>query len=452
MSISLPQILFQATRQVQPLSWPNGSDLGYIRANNNAEIEVTAYDPSPEDGPVTYAVVSGTTILTNLPEYLSLDPNIGHIYGYVPYQPAVVENYTITLIATKHHIYNAADYNFVNTFTLQVLGEVDSTIEWVTDPDLGTVYTGDISELSVVAKQISSGYTMKYQLTAGTLPSGLTLERDGSISGIAINTGSYAFTVLASDVYDLSAIAQTFSLVVNARSIGYTEIYSRPFLPNSQRQMYTDFISNEFTFDPTLIYRYFDPNFGVQTQIRLVLEFSIQQLKLSDYVPAIAENFYKKRIYWGDIKTAIAKDDNGTTIYEVVYVDVIDDQTNNQGKSISKTININSVDYYPASIDNMRDRLQSLKLEDQSVISIRDDGLPRFMRTPQSVNDQPIGYLKVIPLCYALPNQGSKIMSRIRLSGFDFTNLSFEIDRLIVNNSLDHADPRYILFPSRNIN
>jgi len=52
----------------------------------------------------------------------------------------------------------------------------------------------------------------------------------------------------------------------------------------------------------------------------------------------------------------------------------------------------------------------------------------------------------VIPLCYALPGQASKIVSRIRLSKFDFKLIDFEVDRLIVQNSADNNSAKYLIF------
>jgi hypothetical protein len=53
--------------------------------------------------------------------------------------------------------------------------------------------------------------------------------------------------------------------------------------------------------------------------------------------------------------------------------------------------------------------------------------------------------MRVIPLCYALPGQGDKIISRIKLSGFDFKLLNFEVDRLIVQESLDSTTAKYLM-------
>lgn len=226
----------------------------------------------------------------------------------------------------------------------------------------------------------------------------------------------------------------------------YTEIYYRPFLSRKSRQSYQEFTNNTVIFDPAILYNYFNPQFGVQHEIKMVLEFGIEQLNLADYIPALEQNFYKKRIYFGDIKTAIAKDTTGTEIYEVVYVDAVDNMN-----GVSSAITSYGKNYYPASIENQRNRLQQLTLDDGSTIGIDEYGLPLYMRTAQNGSYLPPLYMRVIPICYVLPGKGSRIVSRIKSSGFDFKLLDFEVDRIVVQNSNDNTSAKYLIFPRLNI-
>jgi tRNA threonylcarbamoyladenosine modification (KEOPS) complex Pcc1 subunit len=416
--------------------------LGTVRASNNQVINVTIYDSAPRLGPIVYSLVDGTI----LPEGLLLDTKAGYLYGFIPYQPAYVRNYNIDIRSTKTITTSGAIVIVVTPFTLSVKGEVESSIEWVTGSNLGSVETGITSEVAVVAKQLHSNYTIKYSLTNGSLPNGLTLKQDGSISGkVTYNTtGTFTFTVLASDVYQLSSINRTFTLTVNQSDPKkYTEIYFKPFFSKQKREDYRTFISNEFTFDPKLLYRYFDPNFGVQHDIKMVVEFGIEQLNLDNYLPALSKNFYKKRFYFGDVKKAIAVDSTGSKIYEIVYIDPVDDMVNNAGISVIDT----GTNYYP-SVDNMRNHLKLL-MSGNSIIGVNEYNKPKFMRTPQIGNYKPPTYMRVIPLCYALPGQGDKIISRIKLSGFNFKLLNFEVDRLIVQESADNTTAKYLMLEGK---
>lgn len=448
---TMPQdiALSTTTFYIQPLQWINGSDLGVIRANNAQDIPVTVYDGEPWTGPVVYEIINNTTPSTNLPEGLILDSNKGYLTGYVPYQPAYTRSYQLTIQATKTDLINKLQSTTTNTFSLAVKGEVETTIQWVTSSTLSTATAGYTSDLSIVAKQTNSDYIIKYSLVSGNLPPGLFLARDGSLVGtIGFDaSGVFTFTVQASDVYNLSAVNRTFNLnVISSTYPKSTNIILRSFMSSENRRRYQEFTNDSFVFDPSLIYRYYDYNFGVQHNVSMVLEFGIEQLFLPQYIAAIQENFYRRRFLFGDIKTAIAQDTSGNAIYEVVYIDIVDDQAGSNQYLYSKD-NI----YYPASIDNMRKQLSLIKLPNGTPISIDDYQQPKFMQTPQAGNYHIPGYMHVVPICYALPGQGRHIISRIKLSGFDFKMMDFEVDRLLVPSSQGNTGAKYLILERQTI-
>jgi hypothetical protein len=84
-------------------------------------------------------------------------------------------------------------------------------------------------------------------------------------------------------------------------------------------------------------------------------------------------------------------------------------------------------------------------------IGVNDDYLPKFMQTAQAGSIDIAGFMKVIPLCYTLIGNGAKVISRIKLSGFDFKTVDFEVDRLIVENSLDSNSAKYLIFERQSI-
>jgi len=290
------------------------------------------------------------------------------------------------------------------------------------------------------------------------LPPGLTLQRDGTITGI-INYGSsgeYTFEVEANDVYGLSSISRIFTLnAYDKTGKQHTKIYLKPFMPTNLRQDYFEFINNEFTFPPDLMYRYFDTNFGIQSEIKLYLEFGIENVDLAIFRRALNENFYKKRFCFGNPKIAIAKDANKNIIYEIVYLQMYDDQTNSLRKSADPVFyNEDLTNYilYPSSLDNMRKQLKQLVLPDFTFIDINEDFSPRFMQTAQNDDYRMLGYLGVVPLCYVLPGNGAKIVSRIKISKFDFKLLDFEADRLIIEGVNNGEPKKYLRFFRENIN
>lgn len=436
-----------STNYIQAPQWIANSDLGVIRANNNHFISLKAHDSTPLEGTLTYSVNTSTNIFLQLPQGLSLNTTTGYISGFVPYQPAYQLDYKFVVNATKTT--TAGSVTATNTFTLAVKGNVESTIEWISPAILPHLSPGVVSDIAIVARQLNSDYNIKYKLKSGSLPDGLQLLTDGSISGRATynSTGTYNFSVIASDVYELSSIERTFSLTVLPGSgTKYTDIYLRPFLPRSKRDEYYNFTTDKTIFDPNLIYRFQDPNFGVQNEIKLKLEFGIEQLNLSDYIYALQNNFYRRKLFFGDVKLAIAKNRDGSIAYEIVYVDIVDELVNNQGQSVNSVIYSNNNIYYPASIDNMRKQFQQLVLNDGEYIDINPDHTPKFMKTIQSGDYKAPEYLRIVPICYTKPGQGSKIISRIKLSNYDFKLIHFEIDRIVVENSLDNSTAKYLIF------
>lgn len=318
-------------------------------------------------------------------------------------------------------------------------------LEWKNDSFIGEIEEGFVSEFAIIALQQSySRAEIKYTLSSGILPAGMRLRHDGILTGRIQygSAGEYSFTVTAKDIANNESISGVFTIDVTASEKLYTEVYFRPFFNLQKRQEFSDFILNESIFKPSLMYRYHDPNFGIQTKMKMVLNFGLEQINLEEYVVALRENFYRKRLFLGKPKIAIAKDPAGNILYEVVYVDVIDELVNNQGVSVSPVIySIEEEIYYPGSIDNMRRQLKLLVLENRQYISIDDRLQPKFM-TQRSENM----YMRIVPLCYALPGKGSVILNKIVASKFKFNQLDFEIDRLIVENSLDNNSAKYLIF------
>ena len=75
--------------------------------------------------------------------------------------------------------------------------------------------------------------------------------------------------------------------------------------------------------------------------------------------------------------------------------------------------------------------------------------MPNWMRTIQSSYGAPIGFVKAIPICYTLPGMSGIIVKRINLTGFDFKQLDFVADRILLSSTIDHPDTKYLLFPNR---
>ena len=238
---------------------------------------------------------------------------------------------------------------------------------------------------------------------------------------------------------------QTFNLTVSAYTGNrYTQMLLKPLLAPSVRDRFTTFITDQYIFDPTLLYRPFDPAFGTQKTLQFVLEYGIEQLNLASYVTALQQYFSRRRLYFGDIKTAFATDDNGNVTYEVIYLSLSDDMINEMGDKISESIEFDNTTLYPSSIDNMRAALESIADVDEYL-------LPKFMRTVQDDTGIPLGRILCVPLCYCLPGNSKIILRRIEAYGLDFKTVDFDVDRITVLNTLDNSVAKYLLFPNREV-
>jgi hypothetical protein len=70
---------------------------------------------------------------------------------------------------------------------------------------------------------------------------------------------------------------------------------------------------------------------------------------------------------------------------------------------------------------------------------------PSFTNTVQKGESIKPGYISFVPLCFTLPGKSATIIRKINESGFKFNTFNFEIDRIIVENSLEGLGAKYLL-------
>lgn len=127
--------------------------------------------------------------LSQLPTGMTFDETTADIYGRVPYQPAVTEVYKFTVVAVR--ISDGTEIvKAPRVFTVQIIGEIDSTISWNTAPDLGTINANFISTLCLDATSTVDNAIVLYNLVNGKLPFGLSLGLDGEIVGKTAQYGN----------------------------------------------------------------------------------------------------------------------------------------------------------------------------------------------------------------------------------------------------------------------
>jgi hypothetical protein len=217
------------------------------------------------------------------------------------------------------------------TFTVRLIGEIDSTITWLTDSDLGTIPSNYISILKVEAETTVPNSFLLYTLEEGSLPPGLELSFFGEITGkidndaVTENT-EYQFTVRARDQFGFSAISRRFTItVLNQDDTFYSNIYYKPLLTVGSRNNFRRFLSDPAIFQPDLVYRLDDKNFGIKREPEILVYAGVETLNAEQYVVAASKFAARKKLKIQDVKKAVAKiPGTNQEVYEVVYLDVYD--------------------------------------------------------------------------------------------------------------------------------
>jgi hypothetical protein len=543
--------------------WITGSDLGRFRANNYVTIFLDVYDPPTLSGTITYFLLltNPDNTVSQLPPGMALDTSSGEIAGSVPYQARISRDYKFTVRAvnypaslayvsyvykgswnnsTTYKINDAVEFIGITyicvqahlnrlptdedywragtsktekTFTVTVIGEIESAVEWITDSDLGTIKPNTASEKFIEAASLLYGGRIAYEFVSGTLPPGLTFLPTGILQGKVKQFGDdagpgltrffersdslapaedsstlskdfsaifdsdttsfdlkFTFTIKARDSVNFATVDRTFNLTVRVENNQtFANLYVRAFQTKPKRLAWYNFITDAVIFRPADLYRYGDTNFGVQTDLRVLIYAGIESVAAVKYVQAMSRNHYQKRLKFGSLKTAKAKDPvTQEAVYEIIYVEIVDDLEKNR-RSISQTVNlpnnINSkvlISYdsikidsdiplvsdsdhqrvFPNSIKNMRSRIGSVGDRDREF-------LPLWMRSTQEQAAFETGYVQALPLCYCKPGSAENVVARIKASGFDFKTIDFVADRYIIDIIDGEIEDKYLAFPQR---
>ena len=481
--------------------WVTPANLGVRRANNYQTIRLDTYEDL-DLGPIVYSLdaTNPDSTVSILPPGMQFDQGTAEIFGIVPYQPAITKTYRFTVTATRLSD-RAETAMSKRTFTVQVLGEVESVMGWVTGSNLGNIEANLISMLSVTASSTITESVILYVKTSGTLPPGLTLELDGEITGkvtqfnlngdqglitfdasnFSLDAGTttvdrvYSFTVEARDILGYSAISRTFSLTITTPNNRlYSNITAKPYLKLDQRELFKTFIRNSNIFDATAIYRPSDSNFGIQNDLKMVVYSGIETKTAAQVVSVVGQNHRKKRFKIGDVKKAQAKiTGTNNVLYEVIYLDVIDpleignktldlveagpidpilttvDQTNIYfngpfntptrfwGRPQPYSITADRSDVYP---DGEFRQPASISLWRRRIeqLGLHDRNyMPLWMRTIQDGSVQELGFVSAIPLCFCKVGRGDDIMLNIKNYLKTTPDFSF--------NKIDYVIDRYTI-------
>lgn len=444
------------------IQWTSDLDLGTIKANYISTKFVNATTSVPN------AILEYTLIGGSLPSGLTLSTN-GNILGKVRQYGNIVyrsvwksgRSYIENDVVKRNNLFYKCTSAHTSTSTF------DSGL-WI-DYDLNDTSYG----LTIIDNDL--------------------FGLDGRATSI---DRQFTFSVIAQDQFQYSAIVGTFTLTVDSSDpVVYSNLYAKPYQSIEKRNLFSGFVNDSSIFTPNKIYRFGDPSFGIQSELKMLVYAGLETTESKYYALALTKNAKRKRFKMGEIKKAIARDpDTNEAIYEVIYIDVIDDQevgsksapravrtttrpeittshrlydqgvsnldnpAPNKFRSVNDTVTVNSdavtvggQSFYPTSVSNIRKNLAEIKVMGQTILT-ENAFLPIWMITPQDKYTPATGFVKAVPICYCLPGEADYILLNIKQSGFDFTQIDYEIDRLIIDTTIGETQERYFKFPNFEFN
>lgn len=226
------------------------------------------------------------------------------------------------------------------------------------------------------------------------------------------------FTVQATTIDGTSSAKKEFTILVRPRNLSpYENIYLKSLPSESDRSLLKALTSNGNIFSPSLIYRPDDPNFGVADSLKFLFLAGLIPSTAANFVNAIRLNHYNKVINFSDVKTAIAKNEDGEIQYEVVYVEAQDNQAyDTLGPNLKIDLDITNgfllndtelKTIYPNSFNNMQTRIE------RSIGYSFPGALPTWMLTVQE-NGRIPGLTRGIVLAYVKPGSSKLIAYRLK--------------------------------------
>jgi len=320
----------------------------------------------------------------------------------------------------------------------------------------------------------------------------------------------YTVGILAEDQFKYSGLKKDFIIkVLDSDDRLYSSLYAKPYQRSDKRALWENFISDNSIFEIDKIYRPSDPAFGIQSDLKMLIYPGIETVEIPKLISSLEKNTKKKRFRLGEIKKALAKKPGSSTVvYEVVYIDIVDPyEKDNAGlpnaiklpSKINAPITINQSPFdkiqgnpgssanlekqnrdehrrqrlpldhikvssdglkisgkdleyvYPMTITNVRNNLENIKVGNRN-IEIENEYLPLWMKTSQNPLTAATGFIKAVPLCYCKPGEADFIIENIKNSEFDFTDIDYEVDRFIVDSTINNSEEQFLKFGNHRYN
>lgn len=326
--------------------------------------------------------------------------------------------------------------------------QVSKRLSWASRAGrIATIRVGEPAFFGLASNLVGEG-SVTYRVVSGEIPKGLRLNTEtGLFSGL---TGwveidkEYVFTVRATsdDVF----IERTFSILVKSSLLEKTYHLAIPLSRSAQMGLvdgYDEIIAREDLFRPG------DLSFGLPDRPSIYLingldgRIPLEPARSGDGSLAILNPDYHGpfKLILGDHRKAVARAEDGSILYEVIYRPLYDPAAGAGGFSQppilpireEKVVYPQSGDVtkyvYPISLRNMRyDLAKDIGLASndigrRNVIGLDTDELmPLWMRSPQVRGDTTsrLGFVPAIVVAYVKPGRGDGLLDLINFRSSEF--------------------------------
>lgn len=317
-SVSPPGVTYLPTQQAY---------IGQFESDNFFSFHVLGFDFDGQD--ITY-------VFNSLPSWATGNNSSGWIYGIPTIPVNTVVEYNFSVTAAKQIGVNFVYSQTIN-FSFRVANNITGDIIWTTDSDLGVFYNAQPCYQNIVAE---SDVELVYEKISGTLPPTLTLSTEGELIGTIVyqpgtnytslnqdETFTFTIRAKASDptLDDVITSQKTFTMTISQYFGDPTDnLYIKCMPDVNDRLVINDLLTDANIIPSSYLFRPNDQNFGKAKDVTYAHAYGINASGLDEYLAAIQENHYWRDITLGQIKTAIARDNNNNILYEVVYSTVID--------------------------------------------------------------------------------------------------------------------------------
>ena len=417
-SLIMPVSITSVKNNTDNITWITDSNAGTIINGSVSELSISARSNANKE--LTYSLVGGAK--EKLPQGLKLLSD-GNIVGRSTFEYFSLDNASANITVTS-------TTGITTGMVLEGPGVASgSQVVAIYGPN-----TVKISPATYVSEGAQITFTDGFiNIVTQLTDLSTTTMIDG---GKTTFDSTYTFTVKAETIDNtVSSVKEFYIIANNYNRAPYQNLYLKALPTIDQRSFFNEIIANPDIFPPSLLYRPSDPWFGKSTDIKMLFLPGLAASDLSKFANSIQLNHYTKQINFGDIKTARAVDANFNTKYEVVYIDVSD---NNAGAALSMEPSISNYylngdnsyhTLYPNSFDNMTYRLAT------GVGFTNRGALPDWMTSPQE-DGRVLGLTRGVVLAYTVPGAAKLIAYRLKNNGVTFNDIQFTADRYQIDSGI----------------